>query len=301
MAKILVTTDLEQEYVDEIVAKGHAVINTKVNEEELRNLIKEVDCIVIDYDTKVKKDMIDEALTTGRLNLIIRAGEALENIDIAYAKEKGIRVFHTPGATTNAVAEMVVGELIAVSRLTHLTNIDLRKGKWERLIYNGMEISGKTLGLIGFGRIARAVAEKAKALGMRVIYYDKYNTTELYGYTPVNMDKLLEESDFISVHIPNTLENYNAIDERTFRLMKEGVIFINYSSGDVMDEESFLDAISNGTIRGASLDVFKDEPIRDVRLISNRKIFVSPHIGSLTSEAKERISEQVVKYILENL
>ena len=301
MAKILITTDLAQEYVDEIVSKGHAVINTKVTEDELKEIIKEVDCIVIDYDTKVKKEMIDEALITGRLNLIIRAGEALENIDIAYAKENGIRVFHTPGATTNAVAEMVIGELFAISRLTHLTNIDMREGIWERLQYNGMEIAGKTLGLIGFGRIARMVAEKARALGMRVIYYDKYSTTELYGYTPVSMDILLHESDFISVHIPNSLENYNAIDEKTFRLMKEGVIFINYSSGDVMDEEAFLEAVSNGTIRGASLDVFKDEPIRDVRFISNRKIFVSPHIGSLTSEAKERISEQVVKYILENL
>ena len=301
MATVLITNGLEQEYVSQIAAKGHKIIDKKVSQEELMELVKEVDCVVIGYDLQFTREVIDEALKTKKLKFIVRAGGILSNIDMHYAKIKGLRVYSTPSGITNAVAEVVISQMIAISRHTHITNAEMRKGKWDRESYFGTEISRKTLGLIGFGRVARAVAEKAKSLSMNVIYYDKYNTTELYGYTPVTMDRLLTESDYISVHIPGTEENHHAVDESTFKLMKDGVFFINYSNSGVVDDEALLDALDSGKIKAAALDVFDEEPVKNERILNNHRIALTPHLGSLTAEASLRIAKETVRFVVENL
>ncbi|WP_100066147.1 NAD(P)-dependent oxidoreductase [Miniphocaeibacter massiliensis] len=301
MAKVLITNGLEQQYITQIAKKGHEIIDKRVNENELKELIKEVNCIVVGYDTKITREVIDEALKTKNLRVIVRAGAILDNVDVDYAKKKGIRTYSTPSGTTNAVAEMVIGQMITISRNIHLTNINMRKGEWDREKYYGTEISRKTLGLVGFGRIARAIAEKAKSLSMRVIYYDKYSTTELYGYEPVTMDELLTQSDYISLHIPGGEENHHIIDEGTFKLMKDGVFFINYSNRGVVDDEALLDAIDSGKVKAAALDVFDDEPVKNERILNNPKISLTPHIGSLTAEADLRIAKETVRFVVENL
>lgn len=301
MATVLITNGLAQEYVSQIAAKGHKIIDKKVSQEELMELVKEVDCVVIGYDLQFTREVIDEALKTKKLKFIVRAGGILSNIDMHYAKIKGIRVYSTPSGITNAVAEVVISQMIAISRHTHITNEEMRKGKWDRESYFGTEISRKTLGLIGFGRVARAVAEKAKSLSMNVIYYDKYNTTELYGYTPVTMDRLLTEADYISVHIPGTEENHHAVDESTFKLMKDGVFFINYSNSGVVDDEALLDALESGKIKAAALDVFDEEPVTNKRILNNPNIALTPHLGSLTEEASLRIAKETVRFVIENL
>lgn len=301
MATVLITNGLEQEYVSQIAAKGHKIIDKKVSQEELMELVKEVDCAVIGYDLQFTKEVIDEALKTKKLKFIVRAGGILSNIDMHYAKIKGLRVYSTPSGITNAVAEVVISQMIAISRHTHITNEEMRKGKWDREKYFGTEISRKTLGLIGFGRVARAVAEKAKSLSMNVIYYDRYSTTELYGYTPVTMDRLLTESDYISVHIPGSKENYHTVDESTFKLMKDGVFFINYSNSRVVDDEALLDAIESGKIKAAALDVFDEEPVTNERILNNPNIALTPHLGSLTAEASLRIAKETVRFVVDNL
>lgn len=301
MAKVLITIDLDQEYVGEIAKKGHNIINKKVDENELKELIQTVDCIVVGQNTCITKEIIDIAVEGGKLELIVRAGETLDNIDVKYAKKRGIRVFNAPGTATNAVAELVIGQMLTLARSSHIADMDIRNGIWDPDIYHGTEVSRKTLGLIGFGRVARAVAEKAKPLSLNVIYYDKNNVTELYGYKPVTMDKLLTQSDYISVHIPGDEENENVIDKDTFALMKDGVIFLNYSSGKVVDEEALLDAIDSGKVRAAGLGVFKEQVVTNERMLKNRHLSLTPHIGSKTVEARLRISKMVVKLVTENL
>ncbi len=301
MATVLITNGLEQEYVTQIAENGHEIIDKKVDENELLELIKEVDCIVVGYDTKITREVIDEALKTKKLKLIVRAGAILDNIDIKYAKKNGIRVYSTPSGTVNAVAEMVIAQMIVISRSIHLTNMEVRKGEWDREKYFGSEVSRKTLGLIGFGRISRAIAEKAKGLSMRVIYYDKNSTTELYGYEPVTMDELLIQSDYISVHIPGGEENHHVIDESTFELMKDGVFFINYSNSGVVDDEALLNALDSGKVKAAALDVFDEEPLKNERILNNPKISLTPHIGSLTWEANLRIAQDTVRFVVDNL
>lgn len=301
MAKVLITSDLEEKYIHQIEIQGHEIINKKVDENELLEYVKEVECIVVGYDTQITKKVIDAAVAAKKLKFIVRAGAILDNIDMEYAKSKRLRVYSTPSGTTNAVAEMVIGQMITISRNIHMTNINMRKGEWDREKYYGTEISRKTLGLIGFGRISRAIAEKAKSLSMRVIYYDKYSKTELYGFEPVTMDKLLKESDYISVHIPGGKENYHVINKETFDLMKDGVYFINYSNCGVVDDKALLDAIDSGKVKAAALDVFEEEPVKDERILNNPKISLTPHIGSLTAEADLRIGQDVVKYVTENL
>lgn len=301
MAKVLITIDLDQEYIGQIANKGHSIIDKRVDEEELKELIKTVDCVVVGHDTAITKEIIDIAVAGKKLKLIVRAGENVDNIDVAYAKDMGIRVFNAPGTTTNAVAELVIGQMLTLARSTHLADADIRNGIWDREAYNGTEVSRKTLGLIGFGRVARAVAEKAKPLSLDVIYYDKKSVTDIYGYKPVTMDKLLTQSDYISVHIPGSKDNYNIIDKDTFALMKDGVIFLNYATGKVVDEEALLDAIDSGKVRAAGLGVFKDEPVTNERMLKNRKLSLTPHIASSTYEAKLRVSKLVVKLVTENL
>lgn len=202
MMKILVTDGMERNAINNLVNEGFEVEEKFYEEEGLKEKIKDVDVIVVRSATKIRKNIIDEALKTGRLKLIIRGGVGLDNIDVAYAEAKGIMVRNTPGASTNAVAELVLCEMLVLARNVKIANIKLNDGKWDKKNLKGSEIHGKTLGLVGYGRIARNIAEKAHMLGMKILYTDimEYqDAREDFCYT--DLKNIIERANYIPVSL----------------------------------------------------------------------------------------------------
>jgi D-3-phosphoglycerate dehydrogenase len=234
------------------------------------------------------------------LTLIVRAGVGLDNIDVEYARSKGIEVANTPTASTNAVAELTVGYLFALARRIPQTTASMRAGKWEKKKFKGCEIAGKTLGLIGCGRIGWLVAKKALALGMDLIAYDPYiaDPGEL-EIAFVSLEELLTQADYISLHLPLTDETCNLIDAPQFEMMKDGVCIINCARGGIIREDALYAAVRSGKVAGAALDVYLEEPARDNRLFELDEVIGSPHIGAETVEAQDRSSIEVAEKVME--
>ena len=190
--------------------------------------------------------------------------------------------------------------MFAISRYIHLSNVTMRDGKWEKKNYEGIELGGKTLGLIGFGRIAKEVAKRAEALGMNVIYTDKLGEAKGYDrYEFCSLEDLLRKSDFISLHIPFDKEIGTVIGKQQFEIMKNGVYIINCARGSVIDEKYLIEALNYGKVAGAGLDVFEDEPNPNIELINNPRVCVTPHIGASTEESQERIGNEILDIIEE--
>jgi D-3-phosphoglycerate dehydrogenase len=246
--------------------------------------------------TKVEKEMIDKM---DKMKLIIRGGVGLDNIDVAYAKKKGIKVFNTPAASSRSVAELTLAHMLALSRNIVRGTIGIREGKWEKKQLEGSELYGKTLGIIGLGRIGKELAKLAKTLGMRVLGYDPYSKVE--DIEKVTLDELLGNSDYISIHVPLIEETRHMIGKNEFSKMKSNAILINCARGGVVDEEALLKALKTGKIAGAGLDVFETEPPRVSELMKLSNVTFTPHIGASTKEAQERIGEEVVKIINEEI
>jgi D-3-phosphoglycerate dehydrogenase len=300
MVKILANDGIEKAAAKELEIKGFEVINNHYEGEELKKIIKEVDCLIVRSATKVREELIDIAATTGKLKLVIRGGVGIDNIDAVYAIENGIQVQNTPNASSISVAELTFGHMLAVSRYIHISNVTLRDGKWEKKKYEGTELFGKTLGLIGFGRIAREVAKRAVAFGMKVIFHDiiePENVDASYKY--VDKETLIKEADFISLHIPNIKGEPHAIGQKEFEIMKPNAYLINCARGGVVDEAELVKALDNGKLAGAALDVFEVEPLKDEAVRNHPKISLTPHIGAATAEAQERIGEEIIHIISE--
>lgn len=298
MIKVLVTDGMDAEKKLELVDAGYGVIDEEVDAEELKKLIKDVDVAVIRSRTKITKEIIDEALETKQFKAVIRAGVGLDNIDVAYATDNGIKVFNTPNASSNAVAELALAEILSIPRFIHTSNIEMREGIWGKKAYKGEEIEGRTLGLVGYGRIAQSLAKKAKALGMNIIFFDP--GVEEGGEGSVELEELLSSSDFISLHIPGGEANYHFIGKEEFEKMKEGVYFIDLARGGVVDEDALVDAIESGKVKAAALDVFEEEPVKNERVLKCKQISITPHIGAATKEAQKRIGQEVVDILKEN-
>ncbi|EPY6466485.1 D-2-hydroxyacid dehydrogenase [Clostridium sporogenes] len=299
MIKILVSDGMEQNALNKLNAQGFVVLDKHFEKEELKDKIKDFDAIIIRSATKVDKEIIDAGIK-GNLKLVVRAGVGLDNVDLEYAKEKGIIVFNTPKASSISVAELTIGHMLCISRFINTANVTMLEGKWEKKKYKGTEIYGKTLGLIGFGRIAREVAKRANALGMNVIYYDIAGKCEEYEeFKCCTLEYLLNNSDFISVHIPFNKDRGALLKEEEFNIMKDGVYIINCARGGVIEEEALLKALNNGKITAAALDVFENEPKPKKELINHERVSVTPHIGASTKEAQMRIGEEIVD-ILDN-
>lgn len=298
MIKVLVTDGMDAEKKLELVDAGYGVIDEEVDAEELKKLIKDVDVAVIRSRTKITKEIIDEALETKQFKAVIRAGVGLDNIDVAYATDNGIKVFNTPNASSNAVAELALAEILSIPRFIHTSNIEMREGIWGKKAYKGEEIEGKTLGLVGYGRIAQSLAKKAKALGMNIIFFDPGVEEGEEG--SVELEELLSSSDFISLHIPGGEANYHFIGKEEFEKMKEGVYFIDLARGGVVDEDALVDAIESGKVKAAALDVFEEEPVKNERVLKCKQISITPHIGAATKEAQKRIGQEVVDILKEN-
>ncbi len=301
MSIILVNDGMDKKAAQILKDMGHELIEEHYDSEMLKQKIKEVDAIIIRSATKIRKEIIDEALKTERLKLIIRAGVGVDNIDVSYAVENGITVRNTPNASSRSVAELAIGQMFSVARHTYISNVTMRDGQWNKKKYKGTELLGKTLGLIGFGRIARETAKIAKAIGMNVIYTNRSGAKEGYDdYTYLCLDELLQKSDYISLHIPFDKSLGPIIGKTQFDKMKDGVYLINCARGGVVDEKALINALNSGKVTAASVDVFEQEPTKNEELYKHPKISLTPHIGASTKEAQSRIGQEIVEIVKEN-
>ncbi len=299
MIKVLICDGMEKEAIEKLKDHGCEVLDKHYEEKELEENIKDFDVMIVRSATKVRKALIDEA-TKGNLKLIIRGGVGVDNIDVDYARKNGIQVKNTPNSSSASVAELAIAHIFAITRHIHVANITMRDGKWEKKKYTGTEVCGKTLGLIGFGRIAKEVAKKAEALGMKVIYTDKLGKAKAYDkYQFCNLENLLKKSDFISLHIPFDKKDGAVIGKTQFELMKDGVYIINCARGGVIDEKALIEFINCGKVAGAGIDVFESEPAPNPQLINNPRVCVTPHIGAATEEAQQRIGNEIVNVVEE--
>ncbi len=299
MLKILANDGMDIDAVKILIDAGHEVDTEHYENEDLENKLNEVDVVVIRSKTKIRKDLIDK-VKGGSLKLIIRAGVGIDNIDHAYAREEGIEVRNTPNSSSDSVAELTLGHMFSHARHLHKANVTMKNGEWNKKAYSGTEINGKTLGLIGFGRIARSLARKASVLGMDVCYYDIMGEDENEkDFTYMSFEDVIKNADYLSLHVPYIKENGAVISKNEFDKMKNSAYLINCARGGVVDEKALLEALDNEEIAGAALDVYEEEPLVNEAIMKHEKISLTPHIGAATSEAQKRIGSETIEVINE--
>jgi D-3-phosphoglycerate dehydrogenase len=301
MIKVLIADDLSEKAIQ--ILKDNDIsfdVRTGLKQEELKGIIKDYDALIVRSATKVTKDIIEEA---EKLKIIGRAGIGVDNVDVAAATQKGIIVMNTPQGNALAAAEHTIGLIFAAARRIAEADRTMKQGKWEKKRLMGVEVYGKTLGVIGIGNIGALVAEKALALGMKVIAYDPYVSKEYAERKKVELvdfDTLLKESDIITIHVPLTKETRNMINKETFKRMKDGVILVNVARGSIVNENDLLNALNSGKVSYAALDVFESEPPPpDSPLILSDKTVCTPHLGASTLEAQDKVAVDIANQIVE--
>lgn len=312
--KILANDGISEKAIKTLDAAGFKVLTTKVAQNQLANFINEeqVEILLVRSATQAKKDLIDACPS---LKLIGRGGVGMDNIDVTYAREKGIKVINTPNASSHSVAELTFAHLFSGVRFLYDANRNMPldgDSRFEALkkdYAKGRELKGKTLGIIGLGRIGKAVATIALGLGMKVIAHDplQSETTITLSFfdgrsldftiQTISKEALLKEADFVTLHIPAQQEV--VIGEKEFQLMKDGVGIINVARGGVIDEEALLHALEHEKVAFAGLDVFKGEPTPSIRILMHPRVSLSPHIGAATLEAQERVGDELATQIIE--
>jgi len=296
--KLLVCDPTDPKAIEGMRQAGIEVdVRDDITPEDLEAVIADYEAMVVRSRTKVRERVIDKATN---MKVIIRAGVGLDNIDVDYAESKGIDVRNTPAASSNSVAELTVGYLLALARpIVHATN-SMKAGKWEKkALSKATELADKTLGLIGCGRIGGLVAQKAAALGMEVLFYRR-TPTDLPGATQVSLDELIQRSDYVSLHVPHTPATHHIVGAEELAKMKDGVRIVNCGRGGTLDEAALYDAIIGGKVAGAALDVFEDEKEeRGRRLMELPQVIGSPHVGAGTFEAKARVGQEAVQIAIE--
>ncbi len=304
MIKVLVSDNLSPKGIELFEATGKIKVDVKtgLSPEELKAIISEYDGLVIRSATKVTEDLLSAAK---KLKVVGRAGIGLDNVDIGAATKRGIAVMNTPDGNTITTAEHTISLLLALSRNIPQATASLKAGKWEKKKFQGKEIFGKTLGIIGLGKIGRIVADRATGLKMKVIGFDPYITQEAVkplGIELVDMDDLLARSDYITVHTPRTSETLGLINKEAFSKMKDGVMVINCARGGIVDEEALYDALTSGKVAGAALDVFSEEPPPpDFPLLKLDNVICTPHLGASTAEAQEKVAVAVANQMIDYL
>ncbi|MDK0628127.1 D-2-hydroxyacid dehydrogenase [Clostridium perfringens] len=299
MLRILLNDGLDKKAISNLEMLGCDVDTNHYYIEDLKEKIKEVDCIVIRSATKITRELIDEAIKGGNLKLIIRGGVGLDNIDVKYAEQNGIKVRNTPNASSSSVAEIILAHMFSLARFLNQSNITMKAGLWKKKDYVGVELEGKTLGIIGMGRIGSELAKKCTALGMKIIYFDLMDIKNIdNNYRKVEFDELLRESDFISINISGTK---SIIGSEELKKVKKGAFIINTSRGKALDEEAIITSLNDGTLGGVGLDVFLEEPSKNLELIKHPKASLTPHIGASTKEAQMKIGEEVINIIKEEM
>ena len=297
--RILVTDGMDKTAMAELKAQGHEVVEQFYESEELGKALRGFDVVVVRSKTKVRAPHIDEAKGSN-LKLIIRGGVGVDNIDVKYAEENGIMVRNTPNASSQSVAECALAHMFACARFISIAGAAMRNDIWDKKAYSkGIELQGKTLGIIGFGRIGAHLGVMAKAIGMNVVATRSSRTSgtdEATGIPYVTLDELLEKSDFISLHAP-ALPGGPLVNADTIAKMKDGVCIINTSRGGNVDEKALLEALNSGKVRAAGLDVWAEEPSKNPDLYSHPMVSCTPHIGAQTVEAQKRIGAEIVEII----
>lgn len=311
--KVLANDGLDQSGIDSLTEKGFEVITTKVPQELLLDYINEhkIRTVLVRSATQVRKDIIDNCPS---LEIIGRGGVGMDNIDVDYAREKGIHVINTPSASSESVAELVFAHLFSGARFLQDSNRkmplvgDTEFASLKKAYAAGIELKGKTIGIIGMGRIGQEVAKIALGLGMRVIAADNMVgkasiKVTFYNNQFINVDietepleQVLRHSDFITLHVPAQKEGY-MIGKSEFEMMKDGVAIVNCSRGGVIDETALIEALDSGKVRFAGLDVFINEPTPSKDIITHPKISVTPHTGASTLEAQDRIGLSLAEQI----
>ncbi len=301
--KILVADNVSQKAVEVLQSEGswNVIFLPKRKDLSLTKEIKDADALVVRSATKVTADLLAHAK---RLRAIGRAGVGVDNVDLEAATKCGIVVMNTPGGSAHSVAEQAVGLLVSLARRIPQADASMKRGAWEKKKLTGTELRGKTLGLIGLGRIGSEVARMARAFEMSVMAYDPYVPARLareQGVELVELDELLASSDFISLHTAATPETHHLINSESLAKMKSGVRIVNCARGELIKEDDLLQAIESGQVAGAALDVFEKEPPTDSRLVAHPNVIATPHIAGSTDEAQEivgiSIAEQVRDYL----
>ena len=297
--KVLVSDPIAEEGIKRLRAAGIEVeVKTGLPPEELREIISEYDGLIVRSATKVTREVIEAG---ENLKAIGRAGIGLDNIDTEAAKERGIKVLNTPGATTISVAELTLGHMLALARHIPQGTASLKAGKWEKKRLIGTELYGKTLGIIGLGRIGREVAKRASAFGMDLVAYDPYvreGDVRNLGLKLLPLEDLLQHSDYITIHVPLTPETRHMLGKREFELMRPGVRLINCSRGGVVDEQALYEALVSGKVAGAALDVFEEEPPEDNPLLKLDNVIATPHLGASAEEGQLRAGIEVAEKMI---
>ena len=312
--KVLANDGISKSGVDKLESNGFEVITNKVNQEDLVNYINEnsIEVILVRSATQVRKDLIDHCKS---VKIIGRGGVGMDNIDVEYARDKGLIVINTPAASSQSVAELVMAHLFSISRFVFDSNRNMPiNGAAEFKVLKkkyakGIELRGKTLGIIGFGRIGQFTAKYALGAGMNVLAYDPFiekTTIDLkianqeikVPISTCSLEKLLKNSDFISLHVPMPKDGQPLISTNEFNSMKKGVRIVNAARGGVIDESALVKAIKNEIVSFAALDVFVGEPYPNKSLLKNEKISLTPHIGAATSEAQDRIGTELADKII---
>jgi D-3-phosphoglycerate dehydrogenase len=296
MMKILICDKTEKEAIEQMRAAGLQVdVRDDITPEELISVLPAYDGMVVRSRTKVRQPLID---VCPNLKVIVRGGVGLDTIDAEYARSKGITVMNTPLASSASVAELAIGYMFALARSLFQATSSMKAEKWEKKQFEGVELGGKTLGLVGIGNIGKEVARRANALGMTVLAYDPY-VKSAEGVSIVTLEDLLRGSDYISLHLPKTKESAGMLGADAFAKMKPGVRIINCARGGIMDEKALYDALTSGKVAGAALDVYAEEPPTDWKLLMLPNVIGSPHIGAATKEAQGRVGSEVAQKLID--
>lgn len=294
--KVLVCDKTEKECIEQMRAAGLTVdTNFEITPEDLMTVLPAYDVAVVRSRTKIRQPLID---VCPNLKLIVRGGVGLDTIDVDYARGKGIEVRNTPMASSDSVAELAIGYMFMLARSLYRASSTMKAEKWEKKSFNGDEIGGKTLGLIGVGNIGKATARRATALGMTVVAYDPF-VKELAEAKLVSLDELLAQADYISLHLPKTKESANMIGAEQLAKMKDGVRIINCARGGIINEDALYEALTNGKVAAAALDVFVEEPPTDWKLLKLENVIGSPHIGAATKEGQGRVGAEVAQIVID--
>ena len=311
--KVLANDGIATSGVIALKEAGFEVELKTVAQENLIDYINEnnISVLLVRSATKVRKDIIDNC---PGLKIIGRGGVGMDNIDVEYAKQKGIKVINTPAASSHSVAELVFAHLLGMVRFLHESNRqmplegDSKFKDLKKSFAKGVELKGKTIGIIGFGRIGQATAKVALGLGMKVVAYDPFldavnlelnfynHQAVFFNINTISKDEVLKEADFISLHVP-AQKDY-IIDTPEFEMMKDGVCIVNAARGGVINEVALVKAIENGKVANAALDVYENEPKPEIQLLMNEHLSLTPHIGAATSEAQERIGTELATQII---
>ncbi len=267
--------------------------------EELKNIIGDYDALIVRSATQVTEEILDNA---GQMRVVARAGVGVDNIDVAAATKNGIIVINAPGANTISAAELTMAMMLSLARSIPHAHASTSVGKWERGSFKGVEMYGKTLGVVGMGKIGTEVTTRAKSFGMKILGYDPYLTEDRagqLGITKASLDEIANEADFITIHTPLIKETRGIINDEFFAKTKQGVRIVNCARGGIIDEAALVRALQSGQVAGAALDVFETEPSTNHELLGHPNVVVTPHLGASTVEAQEKVAHEVSEEIID--